>query len=169
MNNAQISSLLKYILDADVLISYKNSSSFMAWVLAKNDAGILTSIEETGSELKSKPIREFREQHRMLFSSLHSSTDAYVEAIRQSLDSGQRYPAQAIDSFFRGSDPYLIAQAIAYQCTVVTLESGARGQSLKVKIPDVCATFAVQCMHPVNMLQAEGETKLANEIASIRS
>jgi hypothetical protein len=58
----------------------------------------------------------------------------------------QHYSAPQAAEFLRGADPWVIAHALENQGTVVTHEVLAPPESLKVKIPNICAKFGVKCM-----------------------
>ncbi len=61
------------------------------------------------------------------------------------------------DRFSDGADPLLIACALAYKHTVVTLESYVAVPTFKgVKIPNVCEHFGVRCVPPHQMLKELG-------------
>lgn len=54
--------------------------------------------------------------------------------------------------FLAKADPWLIAKAITINATVVTLESKAPKNSKKVKIPNICEEFSVDCITPYELL-----------------
>ena len=174
MPNAAMSSSVKYILDADVLIAYAKSPAFLNWVVAQNNVGVVIAIEAVGSELRNKPIRQFKGRYgKKLFPPLDGKAESNLAMIRDWLNNESGYPVKSIIRFLRGSDLPLIAQAMACQCAVVTWEVSDDTPSKKVlqriKIPDVCDTFGVACMNPLDMLKAEGEIALMNQLKLLRS
>ena len=69
----------------------------------------------------------------------------------------QRYPDNGPRRrFLRRADPWVIAHAIAQGGIVVTLESRDPPNSQKVKIPNVCDNFPVECINTYDMLRQLG-------------
>lgn len=66
----------------------------------------------------------------------------------------QSYQPAAIASFLQGADYWLVAQAKAHRCTVVTHEAYSDTVK-KIKIPNVCLGMGVSFMTPWQMLRAE--------------
>ncbi|MCY4100007.1 MAG: DUF4411 family protein, partial [Rhodobacteraceae bacterium] len=58
--------------------------------------------------------------------------------------------------FLASGDYWLIAYAMVNQCKVVTLEAPAPPNSPKIKIPDVCRAFNLDCMKTFDLLQIAG-------------
>ena len=54
------------------------------------------------------------------------------------------------------ADPFVIAEAQARSCSVVTEEQG--GSLAKPRIPFVCAQFGVECCEILDVIRAEGWT-----------
>jgi hypothetical protein len=68
----------------------------------------------------------------------------------------QHYSAPQAAEFLRGADPWVIAHALENQGTVVTHEVLAPPGSLKVKIPNICAQFGVNCIGVYSALRKLG-------------
>ena len=68
---------------------------------------------------------------------------------------GDRYRADAISQFLSCADYYLVAYALAYKCTIVTLETTDRTIK-RIKTPDACAGLGVTCISTFVMLRTEG-------------
>lgn len=54
-----------------------------------------------------------------------------------------------------GADPWVIGLALAHDCVVVSGEHPT-GRDDKPNIPDVCATYDVQCISLLELLRVEG-------------
>jgi hypothetical protein len=68
-----------------------------------------------------------------------------------------RFPTGFLDLRKRksGADPFIVAAAIVKNAAVVTEEKRSGGPD-KVKIPDVCASFRVECFPLLELLRREG-------------
>lgn len=67
-----------------------------------------------------------------------------------------QYTAPQAAEFLRGADPWVIAHALENQGTVVTQEVLAPPGSRKVKIPNICAQFGVNCIGVYGALRKLG-------------
>ncbi|MBN2326323.1 MAG: DUF4411 family protein [Candidatus Omnitrophica bacterium] len=63
------------------------------------------------------------------------------------------YPKHEADQFLKRADPLLVAQAKADNSTVVTLEKFVGARSQKIKIPNLCREFNVECVDLFTMLR----------------
>jgi len=91
--------------------------------------------------------------------------DAKVsEALRQIADfTYQRYDDEHwIRLFLNGADPWVIAQAKAYNLKLVTMEGKKSTEEInkytkhyrgKIKIPNICDHFGVQCITTFDLLR----------------
>lgn len=68
---------------------------------------------------------------------------------------GQSYTQAAVDKFLAEADYFLVSHALAYDGVVVTYEVRQKTES-RVKIPNVCQEFEVECVRPYEMLKDEG-------------
>ena len=57
-------------------------------------------------------------------------------------------------TFLQVADYWLVAQALAHECIVVTHEVPADTTS-KIKIPNACIGLGLRCMTPYEMLRRE--------------
>lgn len=73
---------------------------------------------------------------------------AMTEVAAWATDPSRQYRQEAIDEFLDSADYKLIAHALATGSTVVTREQPAPDSKKKIKIPDVCNTFAVAWTDP---------------------
>jgi hypothetical protein len=56
--------------------------------------------------------------------------------------------------FLKGADAWVIAQAMEKNAAVVTMEVAVDPSSTKVKIPNICAKFGVDCLNIYQLLRA---------------
>ena len=54
------------------------------------------------------------------------------------------------------ADPYIIAAAISKKLVVVTQEIGLGESSQRMKIPDVCRVFDLECVNLVGLIRQIG-------------
>ena len=152
-----------YLLDANVFIQAKNMHygfdfcpAFWDWIIEQNMNGKVHSIEKIGDELeagsddlaawaKARGQRFFLQPDAGLVNAL-PKVSMWVTA--------QNYRAVAINTFLQIADYYLVAHALAHECTVVTHEVASNGIA-RVKIPNVCNGVKVKCMTPYAMLRDE--------------
>jgi Domain of unknown function (DUF4411) len=121
--------------------------------LAKD--GIIISPEAVYRELvggKDELKQWAKENHQTMFIEPDSKvSDAY----RQIADfANNRYQAQHwISEFLKGADPWVIAQAKAYDLTVVTMEGEKKTEEVdkstrrfvgEIKIPNMCNHFGIK-------------------------
>ena len=59
-------------------------------------------------------------------------------------------------AFLKGADGWLVAWAIVHHAAVVAHETLPGPGSKKIKIPDVCTNFGVQCVRLIEMLRQLG-------------
>jgi Domain of unknown function (DUF4411) len=64
-------------------------------------------------------------------------------------------PAQA-EVFGRGADAFVIAHAMADKGTVVSFESEKCPESQRIRIPDICQHFEIDCINLKGLLFAMG-------------
>ena len=68
--------------------------------------------------------------------------------------SGNGYQPAAVATFLQIADYWLVAHALAHNCTVVTHEVPA-DTIRKIKIPNACIGLGLRCMSPYEMLRRE--------------
>ena len=154
---------MAYLIDSNVFIDAKNRyygfelcPGFWDWLLSVHERGRLFSIEQVGWEIRDggDDLTEWTaERAPGLFA---PSTPAVRTALRQVNDwaAGQDYKAAAVRDFAGSADCYLVAHGLAGRHSVVTLETSSRSRT-RVKIPDVCAAFDVECIDTFEMLRRE--------------
>ena len=154
---------MEYLLDANVFIQAKNlhygldfCPAFWDWLILRNAAGQVFSIERVGDELGAgsdelatwaaeRSPGFFLEPDAAILPAL-ASVSAWV--------TGQRYEPAAVNTFLQVADYYLVAHALAHGQTVVTHEV-ASNSTKKIKIPDACIGLRIKCVTPFEMLRRE--------------
>ena len=151
-----------YLLDTNVFINAKSfyyqfdfHPGFWDWLLISNSEGRVFSIREVYDEiLKGEDkLVEWARKNKNLF--LDNSPDLvpHLRLISEYvLQEG--FNANDIRDFISAADYYLIGHAMAKSFKVVTHEV-PRSKGAKIKIPQVCDKFDIECMTPYKMLSLE--------------
>ena len=154
---------MAYILDADVFIRAKNlhygldfCPAFWEWLIAKNAAGQLFSIEKVGDEVRAiaDELSGWAEARGPGFFLRPDATVLPALATVSNWATGQQYEPSAVNAFLQVADYYLVAHARAGNHTIVTHEIPS-ASTRKIKIPDVCIGLGIKCMTPYEMLRRE--------------
>ena len=153
-----------YLIDANVFIQAKNlhygfdfCPAFWDWLVEQNRAGEVASIEKVADELHAGGD-ELADWAAARDDGFFLGPDhAVVPALRTVSDwaSGNGYEPAAVATFLQVADYWLVAHALAHDCTVVTHEVPA-ATIRKIKIPNACIGLGVPCVSPYEMLRREG-------------
>jgi hypothetical protein len=115
--------------------------------------GVILSIDLVMDELQTQDddVTDWAKGHPDIFLPLDEPLQ------RKATEILGRFPDSFIDLKKRksGADPFVVAAAIVYGCSVVTEEKRSGGPA-KVKIPDVCQSFGVECLPLLELLRREG-------------
>lgn len=152
-----------YLIDSNVFIEAKDRHygfdfcpAFWDWLVAQNRVGRVASIDEVACELlrRNDELASWAIELGDEFF-LRPDEEVYraVQAVSNWAGS-EGYRDQAIETFMDGADCWLVAHALAHECTVVTHEIGA-DTDRKIKIPNACAGVDVNCISPFEMLRRE--------------
>lgn len=156
-----------YWLDSDSFITPKNgpygfdiAPGFWKVLEQKAVEGVICSSTFVYHELVNESdddLAEWAKLQRQSGSPLFVEPDEAVQAMfRDIADYVRRtYDESQAKLFLDGADPWVIAHAKTYGGKVVTFERGAP-HSKKVKIPDVCAYFNVECTDTYRMVRSLG-------------
>jgi hypothetical protein len=154
---------MAYMLDANVFIQAKNlhygldfCPAFWDWLVLKNSARQVFSIERVGEELQAGDDQLAR-WAAMCGPAFFVGPDAAMLATLGQVSAwaaGQSYDPAAVHTFLQAADYYLVAQALAHGHTIVTHEIASTSKK-RVKIPDACIGLGVKCMTPFEMLRRE--------------
>lgn len=152
-----------YLVDTNVFIQIKNyfgldvCEGFWEWMIAGNVEGKVFSVEKVAEEL-TKGNDELADWAKNRGSEFFLSPDQKVIKSMRDVSGwvhGQSYTQAAVDKFLAEADYFLVSHALAYDCVVVTYEVRQKTES-RVKIPNVCQEFEVECVRPYEMLKDEG-------------
>ena len=152
-----------YLLDANVFIQAKNlhygldfCPAFWDWLVAQNREGRVASIEKVADELHAgeDDLADWAEARGDGF--FLRPDNVVVPALRtvSGWASGNGYQPAAVATFLQVADYWLVAHALAHNCTVVTHEVPA-DTIRKIKIPNACIGLGLRCMSPYEMLRRE--------------
>lgn len=156
------------MLDTNVLISiYKDNNPisapvFWRWLTTAHEGNRACSLDKVKEEItKEKELLSLIKQKvgKKFFVQTQPGGVTYRE-LAELVQSAQDMPwaRHARNSFMRitEADPFLIAYAKENSLAVVTMEKSERKRVGKIKIPDVCSLFGVECMTTAEMLENEG-------------
>jgi hypothetical protein len=157
---------MAYLLDTGVLIEAKRRfygfdfcPGYWDWLLTGAKSKALISIERVADEIGAQQD-ELSEWAASLPNGFFLRPDqtfssAYQRVSQWAVTSG--FHAAAYNEFFEVADSYLVAQALAGEHCVVTLEKPATTPSKrKIKVPDACAGVGVKCITPYALMRLEG-------------
>jgi hypothetical protein len=153
----------RYLLDANVFIQAKNlhygfdfCPAFWDWLLARNTADQVASIDKVGDELQAwaDDLSDWATARGPAF--FLPPDDPVLPALARvsAWAMGQTYEPAAIAIFLQVADYWLVAHALAHNCVVVTHEVPA-DTVRKIKIPNACIGLGVDCISPYKMLRRE--------------
>ena len=155
---------MAYLLDANVFIHAANGRYRMSefpgywyWMELLAKIGTLASVSAVREELKSPDVSDWADSlPASVFRQPDSTVSNAVLDVSQWVKTQTRFTLTAKHAFLKGADRHLVAEAVAYGDTVVTYEISAPSSKRRVKIPDVCQAFGIECIFPQDMLAREG-------------
>lgn len=151
-----------YLLDANTYIHAKNlyysfdfCPAYWDWLDKECAAGKIASIDMVANELTAGNDElvvwvKARSGHFLLCDD--AETQSLVGVIAQDLMQGS-YNQQNRDDFLAGADPWIIAKAKIICATVVSHEARTTQQGKKVKVPNVCQQYGVECISTFELLR----------------
>lgn len=155
--------MTQYLLDANVFIQAKNlhygfdfCPAFWEWLKVENDKGKVASIEKVRDEIVSGEDELASWAHARGHEFFLSADDKVLPALEtvSAWANSQGYHPAAVSTFLQVADYWLVAYALAHNCTVVTHEIPADSVR-KIKIPNACIGLKVDCINPYEMLRRE--------------
>jgi predicted nucleic acid-binding protein len=153
----------RYLLDSNVFIQAKNlhygldfCPAFWDWLIEKNKAGKVASIEKVQAELEAGAddlSKWALAQGRKFFL---PPDNAVPNALTRTATwaNAQGYDPAAVSIFLQVADYWLVAHALAHGFVVVTHEVPSQSVR-KIKIPNACIGLGLQCLSPYEMLRRE--------------
>lgn len=122
----------------------------------QNAAGKVASIEKVADELQAVDD-ELSEWATARGDGFFLRPDEAVMAALPTVSdwaSSQGYRPAAVATFLQVADYWLVSQALAHKCVVVTHEVPAHTVG-KIKIPNACIGLGLRCVNPYEMLRRE--------------
>ena len=155
---------MAYLLDANVFIHaadriyrMRDFPGYWDWIRLQAEVGRLATVTAIREELVSPGVSDWANSlPNHAFRPPDTASDQAFELLSDWVNVQPRFTERAIDEFLTGADSDLIAAAIANSDTVVTYEISAPSSKRRVKIPDVCQAFGIECIFPQDMLAREG-------------
>lgn len=154
---------MAYLLDANVFIQAKNlhygldfCPAFWEWLITKNEAGVVYSIEKVGDEIEAggDDLSTWaRERGAQFFLKPDASLVPALGTV-SGWATGQTYEPVAVNTFLQVADYYLVASSLAQGHVLVTHELPSDSRK-KIKIPNACLGLGVKFMTPFEMLRIE--------------
>lgn len=154
---------MAYLLDTNIFIQARNLQygfdfcpAFWDWLVEKNSAGAVYSIQQVGDELLAGGD-DLSEWAMARGDSFFLPTDAQVLPalpLVSTWAANQNFEPAAVNTFLQVADYWLVAFALAHGHTVVTHEVPANS-TRKIKIPNACVGLKVNFMTPYQMLRHE--------------
>lgn len=149
------SDMPKYIIDtcsfSELKYRYSEDVFEGIWkqVLDEIEKGTIMSCEEVYEELKKQDDDFFERFSRYKYMFIDINDEIQEELIIILKEHENILDLKKKKS---GADPFVIATAKVYNCTVVTEEK--RSNSTKIeKIPDVCNAYGIKCITFLDMLR----------------
>ena len=154
---------MTYLLDANIFIQAKNlhygfdfCPAFWDWLTQQNHSERVASIEKVADELYAgdDELTAWAKERGADF--FVKPDNAVVDALVKvgNWAQGADYYPAAIATFLQVADYWLVAHALAHNCTVVTHEVPAHSMH-KIKIPNACISMGLRCISPYEMLRRE--------------
>lgn len=151
-----------YLLDTNVFISAKNSHygfdfhpGFWDWLIYANAEGRVFSIQRVYAEIciqEDNLTKWARGRKDGFFLDAPYDIDIQLKPVSDYIKG--RFGQRERRNFVKGADYYLIGHALVKNFKVVTHEIYKRSKG-KVKIPQICQEFGVECLTPFDMLRQE--------------
>lgn len=158
---------MTYLIDANVLITAKNVyyafdllPAFWNWLEEQLKVGTVDTAARIRQELMrgrdDDPLKQWVLTQPTLGRDPTAATVQSMRELSAWADAEPRFTSGAKAAFFGSGDYYLIAEAMAHDDTLVTLETPQPQGKASVKIPDACARFDIDAVTTFEMLRREG-------------
>lgn len=154
-----------YLLDSNVLIDANRDyypldrvKPFWSWLIEMGNRGLIKIPPEmfdevgAGTDQLANWIKLEEVKQALLLQESFSSI-----ILNRVLDDGYGRELNDVEIQMIGKDPYLISYALNdlnNRCVVTTESSKPNRQRENKKIPDVCKTFGICCIHTYAMIRA---------------
>jgi hypothetical protein len=155
----------RFWLDASVFIQAKRKyypfdivPGFWAILEEKGESQVIKSPYEVFLELAKGGDELYRWAQERRERNFFIEPDEHVQQVFREIADfvNEAYQEPAAKYFLDGADPWVIAHAKCDGGTVVTNEKAVAADSFKVKIPNICRQFEVDCVDTFDMLRELG-------------
>ncbi|WP_445372171.1 DUF4411 family protein [Methylomonas sp. HW2-6] len=153
---------MKYLLDSNTYIQAKNfyygmdiCPAYWDWLDRQFQLGLVASVQMIGKELRDgdDDLAEWVKLRPAHFIDNDDTETQWVfSEIVRSVATGDYNPGNR-DNFLAKADPWLIAKAKTLGASVVTHEALLAPNTKKVKVPNICRQFGVQCLDTFQFLR----------------
>lgn len=157
----------KYIVDANIFITahrqrypFDIAPSFWEQLVEKAAHKIII-LEEVQNEILrgNDLLAEWYNEESSNFTVARIPEQDVIEAYREiinSVNNNGQYKQSAKDEFASIADSWLCAYGLAYEATIVTLETYQEGVRNRVKIPNVCREFDIRYIDMLEFMREIG-------------
>ncbi len=154
-----------YVLDTNIFIDAANAyytfdlaPGYWDFLVQLFDSCHAVSIKSVYDELdgasEDDPLKAWAKLNKQHFVAPDSRVvSCYQKVSTWAMGSHEQ---RAVNEFLRVADSWIVAHALAYGWVVVTHEKSAPASKKRIKIPDACSEFGVECLNPFKMLEDEG-------------
>ncbi|WP_163560475.1 DUF4411 family protein [Halomonas sp. NO4] len=153
---------MKYLLDANAFIQAKLLHyrmhvvpGFWEWLDQQYGEKQIGSVRSVYDEITSSDdeLSHWAKQRRYYFLAVDDeATQSAFGEIAEHVASHASYRDPHVGTFLDGADPWLVAKAKVIGAQVVTHESRVGPGSRKVKVPNICDHFGVECFDTFDLL-----------------
>lgn len=154
---------MQYLIDTDVLLQsakfhypFHIFPGFWSWLDSGINNGWARSVNAVYQEIEYPA--ELKEWVDLRIGKLFiDESHPDIQAIQKKIASwvSQNFEPQNSRQFLQVADPWLIATAVKNEGTVVTQEARVSPDAKKVKIPNVCSRFQVDCINVFELLRVK--------------
>lgn len=147
--------LTTYIHAKNLYYSFDFCPAYWDWLDRQCAVGKIASIDMVANELiagDDELVTWVKDRSGHFLPCDDAETQSLVGEIAQDLMQGH-YNPQNRDDFLAGADPWIIAKAKIIGATVVSHESRITQQGKKVKVPNVCQQYGVECISTFELLR----------------
>lgn len=157
---------MTYLLDSNTFIQAKNDfyrfsfcPGYWDWIINGYNRGQIFSTEHVRQELLrlhddlAEWVTSFAPKG-MFIKTTDASVNSYATVVKW-VSNRENYKQAHKNRFLSGADPWLIAEALSGNHTIVTFEK-AQPDSAMVKIPDVAHGFGVPTLRIYDVLEQTG-------------
>lgn len=157
---------MKYLLDANVFLRayhdyypFDLAMPYWDWLLSARDDDRVFSLDVVNQELLDEELSNWTAGlgQKLFLSTAEADFLSSSTQISDWVENHPNYTIKAKNKFLRKrADMYLIAYALRFGHSVVTLEKSAPNEFGRIQIPDVCVAHNVKFITPIEMLRNEG-------------